>query len=166
MKQLLLEYPEDEARLLVRSAFEQHRRIKKYKERKYHIAGNTGAGLASWGVKIIVNFPETDKIEKTPVTIESNRNVSINVTANKTKLEHEFMNHIDGLRGYSAEDIRKHKKDQEGKGGTKEISTNYSKETVNEQNNTRRGSINSYAIKFMFAFFIFIMLVMLFQLLT
>ena len=126
MKQLLLNYPEDEVRFLIKAAFEQCPQIKKYKERQYDITGNTGAGLVSWGVKIIVNFPESDKNESTPITIESKKNVSINITANTNRIEYEFMNQVEALRGYNIEEIREHKKQQEGRGGTKEIYTNFS----------------------------------------
>ncbi|RKS83770.1 hypothetical protein BDK61_3164 [Haloarcula quadrata] len=119
MKQLLLEYPEEEARTLIRAAFEQCPQIKKYRERQYDVTGNTGAGLLSWGVKIIVNFPESDKNESTPITIEPKKNVSINITANTGRIEYEFMNQVEALRGYNIEEIREHKKQQEGRGGYK-----------------------------------------------
>ena len=128
MKQLSLDYPEHEARLLIKTAFEQCPKIEKYKENRYDISGNTGAGTVSWGVKIVVNFPEDEGNDSTPITIESKRNISINITAHPERMEQKFMNQVEVLRGYNAEAIREHKIEQITNSGSQELQTRFSQQ--------------------------------------
>jgi preprotein translocase subunit SecF len=128
VKQLLLDYPEHEARLLIKTAFEQCPKIEKYKENQYDISGNTGARLGSFGVKIIAHFPENEENDTTHITIKSKRNISINITAHPERVEQKFMNQVEVLRGYSAEAIREHKIEQITSSGSQELQTRFSQQ--------------------------------------
>lgn len=111
-RKLLLEYPKDGARELIRAAFGQSSGIKSYTSQEYYMLGKTGFYFGSWRTNVKVSFPETDKTEKTPIVVETTKVVSINITSREKRIHREFLSQLDALRGYSTEQLSQHKKSQ------------------------------------------------------
>jgi hypothetical protein len=106
MTEPTLDYTEDDARLIIKAAFEGTSRIKKYTEQGQSITGETGLGLMSYGANITVDISEhpTDP-NKTPITVRGEKKVPINITNDHNKTKAQFIEILNSLRGYPIEDI-------------------------------------------------------------
>lgn len=88
MNELILDHTEDDARLLIKTAFEMTPRVKKYTEQGQSITGETGLGLMSYGANIIVDISEhPNDSNKTPIRVRGEKKIPLNITNdhNKTK---------------------------------------------------------------------------------
>lgn len=106
MSSLNLEYPREEAKTLVKLAFENTRGIKTYNDSGLKIVGKTGASLGSYGEKVIVEIPEGQADdERTMVSVYSEKEVGMNITANPDKYESRFLAALNELRGRPIEEL-------------------------------------------------------------
>lgn len=106
MTSIVLEYPREDAKTLVKAAFENTKGIKEYNDDGHRIIGKTGMGLASYGEQVTVEIPETQSNDnETMVSISSEAEVSINVTANPDKYESRFIEQLENLRGRNIDTV-------------------------------------------------------------
>ena len=106
MTELTLNHAEDDAKLLIKAAFENTPRIKKYTEQGQSITGETGLGLMSYGANITVDISEhpTDP-NKTPISVRGEKKVPINITNDHNKTKAQFIETLNDLREYPIEDV-------------------------------------------------------------
>lgn len=106
MSSLNLEYPREDAKTLVKLAFEDTRGIKTYHDNGIKIVGKTGAGLGSYGEKVIVEVPETQSdSEEAMISVRSEKEVGMNITANPDKYESRFLSRLNYMRGRPIDDL-------------------------------------------------------------
>lgn len=105
MPSLNLEYPRDDAKILVKLAFEDTRGIKNYYDAGDGIVGQTGANLVSYGEKIIVEIPENQSAHATMISVRSERRVRMNFFARPDRYESRFLSSLDNMRGQSIDDL-------------------------------------------------------------
>lgn len=106
MTELTLDHTEDDTRLLIKAAFENTPRVKKYTERGQSITGETGLGLMSYGANITVDISEhpTDP-NKTPINVRGEKKIPLNITNDHNKTKTRFIETLNDLRGYPIEDV-------------------------------------------------------------
>lgn len=154
MTSILLEYSREDAKTVIKSAFERTSGIKEYADDGHRIIGKTGMGIASYGEKVIVEIPETQSAEdETMISVSAEKEVSVNVTANPDKYKSRFLQELETLRG---RDIGAILDDLSG-----QISPEQTKE-VNGADQMRDGSSNVVlvVIATMVIMFFFMMLMM------
>lgn len=110
MTTLMLDYPRDEAKTLVKLAFENTDSIETYFDAGVKITGKTGPRMrspgGSYGEVITVEVPEIQPSEnKTKAEVTSERAIGFNWTANPEKIESEFMNELNEGRGHDIDDL-------------------------------------------------------------
>lgn len=110
MTTLMLDYPRDDAKTLVKLAFENTDPIETYFDAGPKIMGKTGPRMralgGSYGEVITVEIPELQPNEdKTKAEVTSERAVGFNWTADPEKIESEFMNELNEGRGHDVDDL-------------------------------------------------------------
>lgn len=152
MSSLNLEYPREDAKNLVKLAFENTRGIKTYNDNGLKITGKTGASLSSYGEKVIVDIPEDQAgDEQTMVSIQSEKEVGINMTANPDKYESRFLTALNNLRGKPIDELLAEHTDSVTEGSTKEVAS------TNEQADGTNMLYVVLAISFVMIFFFMLM---------
>lgn len=107
MTSLVLEHDRDDAKTLVKAAFERTRGIKQYHDDGHRIVGKSGMGLGSYGEKVTVEIPERQSGEgETMVNVSAEKEVSVNVTANPDKYKSRFLSELDMFRDYDVESVK------------------------------------------------------------
>ena len=120
MTQLILDHPENDARILIKGAFERTRGIKKYDEKGRQVVGKTGISLKNYGENIYVDISESPDENQTPIEITAKKEVEINITANAQKYKRRYINELDSIRQKPIEDVYDIIQ-QDISGGTKEV---------------------------------------------
>lgn len=106
MTSLVLQYPRQEARTLIKAAFENTRGIKQYHDDGHRIVGKTGMGIGSYGETITVDIPEAQSNEtETMITVTAEKDVSMNVTANPDKYMSRFLEQLETFRGHDIDHV-------------------------------------------------------------
>lgn len=106
MTTLTLDYPRNDARTIVKAAFENTRGIKQYNDDGHRIIGKSGMGLSSYGEQVTVEIPEDQTDDRrTMVSVTAEKEVSMNVTANPDKYKSRFLQELESLRGGSVDTI-------------------------------------------------------------
>jgi len=106
MTSLVLEYPREDAKTLVKAAFENTRGIKQYHDDGHRVIGKSGMGLSSYGEQVIVEIPETQSSdEETMVSVSAEKEVSTNITANPEKYQSRFLEQLESLRGQDVDTV-------------------------------------------------------------
>lgn len=124
MTPIELEYPREDAKSVVKLAFENTGGIKTYHDNGTRIVGKTGAGLGSYGEKVIVDIHNRQEDEgKTSISIRSEKEVDMNITANPEKYESRFLNTLNRLRGKPVEDLFDSYGKSIAEGSTKEVAS-------------------------------------------
>lgn len=125
MPELVLEYPYEDAKRVVKTAFENTTSIRKYHDNGSTIVGKTGMGLASYGENVIVDLHESLSDEnRTKITVRSEKEVSVNITANPQRHESAFLDSLNDLRGKDMSEIKEiAEKILENSGGSKEVAS-------------------------------------------
>ena len=104
--ELTLDHTEDDAKLLIKAAFENTPRIKKYTDQGQSIVGETGLGLMSYGANITVDISEHPiNPNKTPISVRGEKKVFFNITNDHNKTKARFIEALNGLRKYPIEDV-------------------------------------------------------------
>jgi hypothetical protein len=107
MTSLVLEHDRDDAKTMVKAAFERTRGIKQYHDDGHRIVGKSGMGLASYGEKVTVEIPERQSGEgETMVNVSAEKEVSVNITANPDKYKSRFLSELDMFRDYEVEKVK------------------------------------------------------------
>lgn len=102
----MLQYPREDAKTLVKTAFEDTRGIKEYHDDGHRIIGKTGISLGSYGESVTVEIPETQSSnEETMISVTADKEVSMNVTANPGKYKSRFLEQLETFRGHDIEEI-------------------------------------------------------------
>lgn len=152
MSSLNLEYPREDAKNLVKLAFENTRGIKTYNDNGLKIIGKTGASLGSYGEKVIVDIPENRTgDEQTMVSIQSEKEVGMNITANPDKYESRFLTALNNLRGKPIDELLTEHTESVTEDSTKEV------ESTNEQADGTNMLYVVLAISFVMMFFFMLM---------
>lgn len=106
MSTLNLEYSREDAKTLVKLAFEATKGIETYHDNGIRIVGKTGFSLSSYGEIITVEIPENQPSEKeTVISVSSEKEVSMNVTANPQKYEDRFFSVLNKMRGRPVDEL-------------------------------------------------------------
>lgn len=106
MTSLVLQYPREEAKTIVKAAFENTRGIKQYHDDGHRIIGKTGMGIGSYGERIIAEIPEAQSgEEETMISVTAEKEVGMNVTANPEKYKSRFLEQLETFRGYEVEEV-------------------------------------------------------------
>lgn len=122
MTSIVLGCERDDAKTLVKAAFERTRGIKQYHDDGYRIVGKSGMRLGSYGEKVIVEIPERQSSEaETMLSVSAEKEVSMNVTANPDKYKSRFLSELDLFRGHDAEDVKDVMAQDLTPGNTKEV---------------------------------------------
>jgi hypothetical protein len=152
MSSINLEYPREDAKNLVKLAFENTRGIKTYNDNGLKIIGKTGASLGSYGEKVIVDIPENQAgDEQTMVSIRSEKEVGMNITANPDKYESRFLTELNNLRGKPIDELLAEHTESVTEESTKEV------ESANEQADGTNMLYVVLAISFVMIFFFMLM---------
>jgi hypothetical protein len=122
MTQLVLDCSEDDARILIKGAFERTKGIKQYHEEGRQIVGKTGLSLGSYGEKIYVDISESPKRNQTPIEITAEKEVEVNGTANAEKYKRRFIDEIGSLRKFPIEQVYQMLQ-RDMSSGTKEVTS-------------------------------------------
>lgn len=153
MTQLVLDYSEGDARILVKAAFERTRGIKQYHESSRQIVGKTGMGIGSYGESVFVDFSESENPNRTPVDVRAEKEVEMNITANAEKYRRRFLDELERLRGQSIADVSAQMQEEVTAGNSKEVA---------DSSQLSNGSSNVVVVMILvFVFFMFMMFVML-----
>ena len=106
MTSLVLSYPRDDAKTLVKAAFENTRGIEQYHDDGHRVVGKTGMGLSSYGERVVVELPETQASDgETVVSVTAEKEVSTNITATPDKYQSRFLEQLEAFRGESVDDV-------------------------------------------------------------
>lgn len=110
MTAITLQYNRDDAKTLVKAAFERTEGIETYYDDGYRIIGKTGSrvGLvnSSYGERVIVEVPENQASdEETMITVTAEKEVDMNVTADPEKFKSRFLNELDLFRGHPVDHV-------------------------------------------------------------
>ncbi|MGB9965402.1 hypothetical protein [Halobacterium hubeiense] len=106
MTTLTLDYPREDARTIVKAAFENTRGIKQYNDDGHRVIGKSGMGLASYGEQVTVEIPENQASKgQTMISVTAEKEVSMNITANPDKYKSRFLQELENLRGRQIDTI-------------------------------------------------------------
>jgi hypothetical protein len=97
MPTVTLDRSRDETLDLVTAAFERTDGIRAYHVEDDRVVGKTGVRLFSWGERVVVDLTERGP-ETTELSVEADREVSFNITANAPKFESRFLDALAALR--------------------------------------------------------------------
>ncbi|ELZ91290.1 hypothetical protein C440_13289 [Haloferax mucosum ATCC BAA-1512] len=126
MSTLVLDYPPDSARILVKTAFELTDGIQTYHDAGVQITGKTGGGLSSYGEVLTVEIPEQQpSAEQTTLSVRARREVSVNVTAQPERYKERYLETLNDFRGQSIERIFE--------SAGRHLAANGSKEVISER---------------------------------
>jgi len=121
---LNLEYPREDAKSLIKLAFENTRGIKTYNDNGVKITGKTGGSFSSYGEIVTVDVPEGQAgDEQTMISVQSEKEVEMNITANPDKYESRFLDVLNRLRGKPIEELLDEHSDSVTEGTTKEVAS-------------------------------------------
>lgn len=124
MSSINLEYTREDAKDLIKLAFENTHGIKTYNDNGVKITGKTGGSLTSYGEIITVDVPEGQSSEgETMISVQSEKEVEMNITANPDKYESRFISVLNSLRGKPIEEILDEHSDSVTEGTTKEVAS-------------------------------------------
>lgn len=128
MTTVMLDYPRNEAKTLVKLAFENTDTIRTYFDAGPKVIGKTGPHRVgvfslSYGEKLLVEIPEVQPDEnKTRIEVSAERAYSFNLASDSDNLESEFMNELNAGRGADIEDLLEANRDINSK-TSKEVSS-------------------------------------------
>lgn len=106
MNELILKYGRHDAKTVIKVAFKQTPGIKSYEDKGNRIIGKTGMGLMSYGELVTVQIPELQNSDdETRVHITSEKRVAFNLTSSPDKVEAQFLQSLNSIRGYDVDDI-------------------------------------------------------------
>ncbi|MDL0136049.1 hypothetical protein PNP85_13605 [Halobacterium salinarum] len=124
MSSLNLEYPREDAKTLIKLAFENTRGIETYNDNGVKITGKTGGSLSSYGEIVTVDVPEGQASdEQTMISIQSEKEVEMNITANPDKYESRFLDVLNRMCGRPIEELLDEHSDSVTEGNTKEVAS-------------------------------------------
>lgn len=124
MSTLNLEYSREDTKTLVKLAFEHTQGIDTYHDNGLRIVGKTGFSFSSYGEIITVEIPETQSSdEETMISITSEKEVSMNVTANPQKYEDRFLMTLNSMRGRPVDELLEEYGDTVTASGSKEVTS-------------------------------------------
>lgn len=124
MTALSLNYPPDEAKVLVKAAFELTDGIKTYYDSGSQITGKTGGDFLSYGESVTVEISDQAREnEQTHVAIHAAREVDINVTSDPDRYKARFLSHLNNLRGEPVEEVLDQMESHLQTHQTKEVTT-------------------------------------------
>jgi hypothetical protein len=107
MTSLVLDCERDDAKILIKAAFENTRGIKQYHDDGHRIIGKTGMGIGSYGENITVEIPEQQSSDsETMISVSADKEVSMNVTANPDKYKSWFLTEVERLRERDLEEVK------------------------------------------------------------
>jgi len=122
MTSIILERERDDAKAIVKSAFERTRGIKQYHDDGHRIIGKSGMGIGSYGEQVIVEIPERQSNEaETMLSVSAKKEVSINVTANPEKYKSRFLTSLESLRDADLDQLNQNSAVGSRSGNTKEV---------------------------------------------
>lgn len=109
MTRLILEYPLEDAKQLVREAFYRTHGISSVQEGQRQIVGKTGISfprvLWSWGEYVYADFSDTGNDGQVQVDIWAEKAVWMNITAKPQTFKRRFLSQLEALRGINAQEI-------------------------------------------------------------
>lgn len=124
MTSLVLSYPRDDAKTLVKAAFENTRGIEQYHDDGHRVVGKTGMGLASYGERVVVEIPETQSSDdETMISVTAEKEVSTNITASPDKYQSRFLEQLGALRGESVDSVVEHMSERMDPESSKEVAS-------------------------------------------
>jgi hypothetical protein len=110
MTNLLLDYPPDKARDVVKEALRRTVGISDIVEGEHQVVGKTGVSfpriLWSYGENIYVDFSDPTDEGKVPIEVWAEKSIWTNITANPQKFKREFLTELEGVRGRPIEDLQ------------------------------------------------------------
>lgn len=122
MESIQLEATREDAIDIAKLAFEYTSGIKTYTQEGNYVIGKTGAGLASYGEKVIVECQSVgDDDQQTLVTVSGEKEVSTNITANPDKYVRRFVSEFHNLRDRPMSEIVDLADQHIAANGTKEV---------------------------------------------
>lgn len=103
MTEIRLEHPKPEAVQLVKNALDDTDGISEYHEKANQIVAKTSPGfpriLWSYGETLHIDINEAAEDNITPITINGEKDVPINVGANPAKYKQQFLSELESYRG-------------------------------------------------------------------
>jgi hypothetical protein len=122
MTSLVLSCSRNDAKILVKAAFERTRGIKQYHDDGHRIIGKSGMGIGSYGENVTVEIPERQSSDsETMVNVSAAKEVSMNVTANPDKYKSRFLSELDMFRDYDVGNIKEVMAEELSPENTKEV---------------------------------------------
>lgn len=108
MTSLSLDYTRDDAKTLVKAAFERTRGIENYFDDGHRIIGKTGSRVTSYGETVIVEIPENQpSAAETMITVRAEKEVEMNVTADPEQYKSRFLTELERIRGHPVDHVLK-----------------------------------------------------------
>lgn len=102
MTEIVLQQSHEDAKELVKEAFENTRGISEYHDGGRQIVAKTGVSfprvLWSYGESIYVDFSESTNANQTRIDVWAEKEVSINIGANPERYKRRFLRELDSLR--------------------------------------------------------------------
>ncbi|WP_135534453.1 hypothetical protein [Halostella pelagica] len=122
MESVQLKASETDAIDIAKLAFEYTSGIKTYYQERNYIIGKTGAGLGSYGEKVIVECQNAGgDNSQTVMTVSGEKEVSTNITANPDKYVRRFVSNIHNLKDRPMSEIVELADQHMTANGTKEV---------------------------------------------
>lgn len=150
MESIQLEAGQADAIDIAKLAFEYTSGIKTYIQHGNRVIGKTGAGLASYGEKVIVECQQAGGDDKqTVLTVSGEKEVSTNITANPEKYVRQFVSEVYNLKGRSMSEIVDLADQQIAANGTKEVT---------DSSDQASGKWIMYVVVAMIFLFVFLMI--------
>jgi len=123
MTSIVLDYSRENAKTLIKAAFENTNGIKQYHDDGHRIIGKSGMGFSSYGEQIVVEIPETQTSDdETMITITAEKEVATNITANPEKYKSRFLEQLDTFRGNDVDTVLDWLNENMEPGESKEVS--------------------------------------------
>ncbi|SEH12117.1 hypothetical protein SAMN04487967_0661 [Natronorubrum sediminis] len=106
MTTLVLDYSRDEARTLVKAAFEMVGSIETYFDDGIRVTGRTGGSFVSYGEVIRVEIPEQQSDDdRTMISVIAEREVAMNITSRPEAYKSQFIQSLETFRGHEIEHV-------------------------------------------------------------
>lgn len=107
---LTLQYNREDAKTLVKAAFERTAGIETYYDDGYRIIGKTSSRIgvidSSYGERVVVDISEGQAgSERTPITVTAEKEVEVNITADPEKFKSRFLEELDLFRGHPVDHV-------------------------------------------------------------
>jgi hypothetical protein len=107
MTSVVLEYPRDEAKTIIKASIEQTSSIDAYTDETQRIVCQQEASLTGGnGARLTVDIPEMQENEnKTRIEISAEKEVAIDMATNPEDIKSDLLNNLNRIRGGDIDDI-------------------------------------------------------------